>query len=211
MTALYTKWTTFLDRQHRYPTGLAGRIIGERMVRQHTPETEWTIELLKLQPRDHVLELGFGAGRGLMLAAQQTDHGLVVGLDLSATMLQAASHRNRAALHTGRMVLLRGDAHGLPFADQHFDKIWSIHTFYFWHNPVQIFIDLIRVLNVGGTLAITLATAQMTETGEWTYWPLHQKIEALVHTLQQLHVTSAELRRGPNSRQYNNVAIVVQK
>lgn len=211
MTVLYTKWTAFLDHQHRYPTGFAGRIIGERMVRQHTPETAWTIELLKLQPRDSVLELGFGAGRGLVLAAEQAHQGVVIGLDLSATMMQAASQRNRAALRAGQMRLLRGDVNALPFADQHFDKIFSIHTFYFWHDPVQIFTDLVRLLNIGGTLAITLATGRMMESGEWTYWPLHQEVAALVHTLQQLHVTLVELKRGPNSRQYNNIAIVVQK
>ena len=59
-----------MDRQHRLPRGWLGRLIGERMVRQHTPETLWTLQLLALGPDDRVLELGFGAGRALQLALQ---------------------------------------------------------------------------------------------------------------------------------------------
>src|SRR4051812_427787 len=71
MSALQTRWTTFIDGQHRYPTGIAGQLIGRRMLRQHAPETRWTISTLDIQPTDRVLEVGFGAGHGLALAAQQ--------------------------------------------------------------------------------------------------------------------------------------------
>src|SRR5215211_1779167 len=120
MTALSTKWTSFIDHQHRYPTGLVGRVIGERMVRQHTPETVWTIDLLKLQPDDRILELGCGAGRGLELAAQQINRGMVTGIDLSTTMLHAAFRRNRAAFRSGQLTLLHGNVTALPFAGSHF-------------------------------------------------------------------------------------------
>lgn len=55
MAALRTKWTAFLDQQHRYPTGLIGRLIGERMLRQHAPETTWSVDQLQGQPTDRVL------------------------------------------------------------------------------------------------------------------------------------------------------------
>jgi len=209
MTALRTQWAAFLDRQHRDPAGLVGRIIGERMVRQHTPETDWTIGLLDLRPTDRALEVGFGAGRALALAAQRTDRGLILGVDRSPTMVQAAARRNRAARRAGRLALLRGDLLALPFADRHFDKIWSIHTLYFWPDPLQIVTDLLRMLTPGGTLVVTLATGQIAPSGERVYWPLHQRVETLVHELQQ-HGSAATLMYGPDSRQYNNVAIVVR-
>jgi len=43
------------------------------------------------------------------------------------------------------------------------------------------------------------------------YWPLHQQVEAVVQQLQDFPITNATLLRGPNSRCYNNVAIVVQR
>jgi ubiquinone/menaquinone biosynthesis C-methylase UbiE len=211
MQTLHAKWTTFIDHQHRYPTGIVGQLIGERMVRQHMPETVWTIELLDLQSTDYVLELGFGAGRGLALATQQATRGMVMGIDLSATMVHVACRRNRTALRSGRMALLRGNLDALPFVDQQFDKLFSIHTFYFWSNPLQMVTELLGLLRPAGKLVVTLATGQMNSAGKWTYWSLHEQVETLVGALQQLHVRSAALKRGPNSRQYNNVAIVIQK
>ena len=103
----------FVDRQHQHPTGAIGRAIGERMVRQHAPETDWTIAQLEISPVDRVLELGFGAGRGIALAAEQAYRGRVVGIDLSTTMVQAARRRNKAAIAAGRVTLLMGDVEAL--------------------------------------------------------------------------------------------------
>lgn len=211
MVAIRSRWTTFLDDQHRYPTGLAGQLIGERMLRQHMPETTWSVDQLQIQPIDRVLEVGFGAGRAIALAAQQAPHGQVIGIDLSATMIQAAHRRNRVALRARRVALLRGSIAALPFADQQFDKILSIHTLYFWPDPLAICADLVRVLKPGGTLIVTFATAQRGSTGEWRYWPLQREVEALVQQLQQWQLASVTLQDGPPSRQYNNVALVLQK
>jgi SAM-dependent methyltransferase len=201
-----------LDDQHRYPTGLFGHMIGERMVHQHAPETAWTINQLHLESTDRVLELGCGAGRGLALASQQVGAGYVVGLDRSSTMLRAATRRNQAALRAARVALLRGDFAALPFEDGSFDKILSIHTFYFWPNPLDVCADLAGLLKHGGRLVVTLATGQRRAAGTYEYWPLHEQVEAVVQELQQSgRVSTAALYEGPNSRQYNNIAIVVQK
>jgi protein-L-isoaspartate O-methyltransferase len=52
-------------RHHRCPSGAIGLLVGEQMVRQHGPETRWTISLLNIAPNDHVLEIGCGTGCGL--------------------------------------------------------------------------------------------------------------------------------------------------
>ena len=204
-------WTGLLDRQHQHPTGFIGALIGEQMVRQHAPETRWTRDLLALRSSDRVLELGCGAGRGLELAAQQLAHGQVVGIDLSETMLAAAARRNRAARAANRLALLCGDLNALPFAADRFDAIFSIHTYYFWPEPAAVIANLLRLLKPGGMLVVALATGIVTRRGDDVYWPLHQQVEALVQQLQTFPVTCASLLRGPNSRAYNNVAIVVQR
>jgi hypothetical protein len=58
---------------------------------------------------------------------------------------------------------------------------------------------------------VTLATGTVTPSGDDQFWPLHQQVEALAGTLNTWPEASAELRRGPNSRQFNNVAIVLRK
>jgi SAM-dependent methyltransferase len=211
MTAVRTAWAAYVDQQHRYPTGLIGQIIGERMLRQHAPETEWSVGLLQLQPADRILEIGFGAGRGLALALAQADHGRVTGVDLSATMLRSAARRNRAAIKRGQLSLVRSDITTLPFGEQCFDKLFSIHTFYFWPDPRAVCMGLIAILAHSGRLVSTFATARRLPNGDWNYWDVHRQAEALVKQLDQHPRITATLMYGPDSRTYNNVAIVIDK
>src|SRR5687768_15670419 len=89
------------SRQYRCPSGLIGRWMAERMVRQHEAETGWTLSLLEITPTDRVLEIGCGAGRALQLAASQVSEGQVVGIDLSAVMIRAARRRNATSIRAG--------------------------------------------------------------------------------------------------------------
>jgi ubiquinone/menaquinone biosynthesis C-methylase UbiE len=204
-------WSATMDRQHRLPQGLLGQLVGEKMVRQHRPETDWTVGLLDLRPDDRILELGCGAGRGLALAARAVGQGMVAGMDLSPTMLQAAARRTRRAGRGKRVSLLRGNLAALPYADGSLDKIWSVHTFYFWPDPEAVTAELLRALAPGGVVAVTLATGTVTSSGADRFWPLQHQVEALAQRLSQRPGISAELRRGPNSRHYNNVAVVIRK
>jgi ubiquinone/menaquinone biosynthesis C-methylase UbiE len=56
----------------------------------------------------------------------------VFGVDRAAAMIRAAATRNRATLRAGRVALIQADLHALPMAGARFDKIFSIHTLYFW-------------------------------------------------------------------------------
>lgn len=208
---LRTRWSAFVDRQHRSPSGMVGRVIGERMARQHAPETNWTLDLLDVTPGDRVLELGCGAGRGLALALDRVDAGIVTGVDLSATMLRATARRNKRALRAEMLRLVRADISALPFAPASMDRVFSIHTFYFWPAPRETIADLVRLLDVGGKLVITFATAETLPNGERVFWPLHQRAETLVRDLRRHGGLSAMLQHGPDNRQYNNVALVIER
>jgi SAM-dependent methyltransferase len=209
--AITGRWQTYIDNQHRRPHGLVGRLIGERMRRQHTPETDWTLALLGIQPADRVLELGFGVGRGLQLALGAARHGHVVGVDLSADMLRAASRRNRAARAAGRLELVRGDIAAMPLGAARFNKIFSIHTLYFWPNKLALSMRLAGLLAAGGRMVSTFATAKQQPGGEWEYWDVQRQAEQLQAALNRMPGITARLERGPNSRQFNNVALVLDK
>ena len=211
MTAARAAWAAYVDQQHRYPTGIVGRIIGERMLRQHAPETEWSIGLLHIQPTDQILEIGFGAGRGLALALAHAHQGRVIGVDLSPTMIRAAAQRNRTAITRGRLLLVCGNVAGLPFGEQCFDKLLSIHTFYFWPDPSMVCTRLVTALAHCGRLVSTFATARKLPNGDWKYWEVQHLAEAVVKELEQYPNITATLLYGPNSRAYNNVAIVIDK
>jgi SAM-dependent methyltransferase len=145
-------FTKYIDGQYRRPTGLVGRWIGRKMAEQHLPENRWTVDLLDVQPDDHILEVGFGPGIALEMVLQ---HGArVSGVDFSPTMVDAARRRNRHA--AGRIDLRHGDAEKLPFDDSTFDKAFSIHCIYFWKTPLQPLREIHRVLKPGGILILTV-------------------------------------------------------
>jgi ubiquinone/menaquinone biosynthesis C-methylase UbiE len=200
---------SLLDGQHGHPTGIIGRMLGEQMVRQHVPETSWTISLLNLRPEDQILELGFGAGRAIELVADQTIKGHVSGIDISREMLRSASRRNAHSIKAGRVTLQQGDVASLPFADKQFAKIFSIQSFYFWPDPQRTLAEIFRVLKPGGTLIITLSTGTI-DTSTTTGLEHYQLVleEQVIPTMQQLGFTRASIEQGPASRQFKTTAVI---
>jgi len=147
----------FIASQFRHPEGISGRFVGKLMARGNRRAQDWTISLLGIRSGDRILEVGYGPGIAIELAARQTDvGGKVEGIDASRTMLAVASKRNSAAIATGQVALRCGDVSFLPYSDNMFDKVLSIHCLYFWPNPVRALAELRRVLIPGGIATITI-------------------------------------------------------
>ncbi|NJN15238.1 MAG: methyltransferase domain-containing protein [Oscillochloris sp.] len=77
------------------------------------------LELLDLQPRQHVLSLGVGTGKEHLLISETIGwRGLAVGLDLSPVMLNIAAWLTRTPQ-------VRADVRSIPLADASFDRVYS--------------------------------------------------------------------------------------
>ncbi len=146
----------FIARQSRRPAGVLGWIIGNIMAKETAALNVTVLAALDLQSTDHVLEIGFGHGRTIERAASTVTDGLVAGIDISETMVRMASRLCRRLVEQGRVRLEAGDSSRLPFPDQHFDKAYSVHTIYFWADPVTHLQEIHRVLKPGGRLVIGL-------------------------------------------------------
>ena len=146
----------FFWKQFGKPSGLLGRYIGNGMARGNDYDASWTVSLLDIQPESRVLEIGFGPGVSTRFASEKASTGFVAGIDRSETMVQAARKRNASAIRAGRMELRQGDVASLPYPDEDFDRVFSLHSIYFWDNPVDCIKELRRVLKPGGLLAITI-------------------------------------------------------
>ena len=155
----------FIANQFRKPSGLLGRLIGSGMARGNEPEARWTVDLLNIQPGTHVLEIGFGPGVGIQYAAEQVTQGHVSGIDYSETMVQAARKRNAAAIKNGVVDLRHGDVRSLPFEDETFDRVFTIHSIYFWAEPTACLREIRRVSRTNGVLAITILPKD-----RWASW-----------------------------------------
>ncbi|MEU3104819.1 class I SAM-dependent methyltransferase [Streptomyces griseoflavus] len=101
---------------------------------------------------DRVLDVGCGTGRTTRLAARRAGDGSVVGVDLSAPMLERA-RRSAAAEGVGNVVFEQGDAQVHPFPGAAFDVVLSRGGVMFFADPVAAFAHLRRALAPGGRLA----------------------------------------------------------
>ncbi len=159
-----------LAQQFRQPTGILGRLAGF-FFRINLEGIEWTINLLEIQPTDHVLEIGFGPGHGIQHAAKIATQGRVAGVDFSETMLQQASRRNAAAIAGGLVELCLGDASVLLYPENTFHKVFATNVVYFWKDPLANLQELRRVMKPGGRLALyviakdDLLKFKVTQTG----------------------------------------------
>ncbi|MDF9745762.1 class I SAM-dependent methyltransferase [Natrinema salsiterrestre] len=90
-----------------------------------------------------ILEIACGTGRfTVMLADQGAD---VVGLDISAAMLQQGRRKARDADLAGTLDFLRGDAGRLPFPDDHFDTVVAMRFFHLADDPEAFLQEMRRV------------------------------------------------------------------
>jgi ubiquinone/menaquinone biosynthesis C-methylase UbiE len=99
-----------------------------------------------------VLDVGCGTGAFAAQVLERFPATQVLGLDLSAGMLQKAEVRCRAA--AGRLHLVRGDSEQLPFADDTFDVVTCTHSFHHYPHQERVLAEMHRVLRPGGRLLI---------------------------------------------------------
>lgn len=197
-----------VDRQYGKPQGLLGTYIGEKMVRQHKPETLWTIELLNIVQDESVLELGCGAGYAMKLILDQTLVEQLVGLDLSPTVIRSAAIRNKNAIKANRAKLVQANVNSLPFHDGHFDRVFSIHTIYFWDDLSETLSEIYRVLKPGGYFIITLCNGKDDELWEGIKSMIEERLIPIAKKNGFLDVA---LLKGPKSRQFHTIAVLGHK
>lgn len=137
-----------------HPRGLLGRVVAWRLDISNRLSNDWTLSLLDIQPSDHVLEVGFGSGLTLKIAAGKTPIGFVAGVDSSSTMLKIAQKRNAQLIATGRLELKLGETETLPYEDHQFDKVYAVQVINYLADPIKGFKELYRVTKPGGRVAL---------------------------------------------------------
>ncbi|MCQ6563813.1 class I SAM-dependent methyltransferase [Paenibacillus mendelii] len=196
--------TRFIEAYYGNPKGIFGLWIGEKMVKQHQPETFWTIDLIKLQPNDKVLELGCGAGFAIQLLQNQLTDGHVIGIDLSKTMVRSATIRNKKAIKSGRAEIRYGSAEEIPYPNSSFDKVFSIHSIYFWDDLPRSINEIFRVLKPGGSVIITLSYGK----GGVVYNHIQNMIDQqIIPCMLRVGFSNTNQIIGPDSRVFNTVAV----
>jgi len=181
--------TRALARQLGHPRGPFGRLVGRVLNRRNAPALRAAVAALPVRPGDVLADIGFGGGVGLQLLLRRLDEagpgsGLVHGVDVSGTMLAAASRRFAPQVAAGRLQLHLAPMEALPLGDSTVDAAITLNTIYFLPDLGAAFREVHRVLRPGGRLVVGLgdpeAMTRMTVTREgFRIRPVGEVTEAL--------------------------------
>jgi SAM-dependent methyltransferase len=156
-----------IRRQFGHPSGVLGWLVGHVMAVKNGERSRWVLDLLDVQPRARVLEVGFGPGIDIRRSAERAGRqGLVAGVDHSTVMVRQASRRNAARIRRGQVELCEGSVSTLPYPDATFDRAFSITSVQFWEDPAAGVRELARVLKPGGVVAVAIQPRSAGATEE---------------------------------------------
>lgn len=165
-----------IARQSAHPSGALGHVVARVMALDTAHANRSLLARLEPKPGECILELGCGHGRTLRQVARQAAPGLAAGVDPSAVMLRVARRHLRRELAAGHAAIDEGDAAHIPHADQTFDKIFSVHTLYFWPDLAAGLRELHRVLRDRGELLLGFHDGRKAD--------IIEKLPASVYTLR---------------------------
>lgn len=155
--------------QFEHPRGLLGAIAGHVMAIANTPANAWLVHELDIAADDRVLEVGFGPGVGIHLAARAASRGRVIGVDHSETMLAQARRRNARAIARGHVDLRLGSGYALPLENASVDKAFSVNVAQFYGDLEGGLNEVFRVLAPGGKAAIGVQAHDILATSQWCW------------------------------------------
>ena len=116
-----------------------------------------TVERLRLQPGNWVLDAACGTAPGTIAAARAVaPGGRVTGVDYAEGML-AVARRNVAASGAHGIALVRGDVLHMPYGDE-FDAVMCVLGIFFFEDMPAAARALWSHVRPGGTLAVTTFT-----------------------------------------------------
>jgi ubiquinone/menaquinone biosynthesis C-methylase UbiE len=145
---------TRLLEQARKPTGHLGRWMTRFMNVEHSRMTDWALTHVFVGNGSKVLDVGCGGGRTVQKLAGMTTVSKVFGIDLSEESVAISRKTNGQLIGSGRVEIIHGTVSRLPFAENVFDLVTAVETYYFWPDLVTDLREIARVLKPGGQLAI---------------------------------------------------------
>jgi len=136
----------------------AGDIAAPMGTRRHQPASRqlnrWIVDHLRLQPYQHVLEVGCGAGHLLEETARTLGIGYLAGIESSVTNFQQAYRRNKRFIARQLTHIHLGELHDLHYQPHYFHTVYSTSAVLMRKHPESELYRLIRLLRSGGRLVL---------------------------------------------------------
>jgi trans-aconitate methyltransferase len=96
------------------------------------PRIRWAVELMDVQPSDHVLEIGCGPGAGAELILSRLDTGKLFAIDRSESGVDRTKRRNAKAVEAGKLTVRQIDLATLRVPVKRLNKIFAFNVNLFW-------------------------------------------------------------------------------
>lgn len=138
----------------RKPQGTAGEMMLSSMNEHHSAVTDWALGFLDIKEDSRALDIGCGGGATLAKLAEKVITGHITGADYSDVSVKMSTETNRGSVASGKMDIIEASVECLPFADNSFDRIVTVESFYFWPDPQENLREVYRVLDKGGIFLI---------------------------------------------------------
>lgn len=152
------------------PKGDAGIKTAERMALSNENMIARTVESLRLEAGEKVLEIGPGNGSHVAWLMDKTTGLSYTGADISMTMIEEANKINDAMVSSGSVSFELSDGEHLDFPADTFQKIFTVNTLYFWKDPRAYATEIYKVLKPGGRFCTAFATKEFMEQLPFTKW-----------------------------------------
>lgn len=163
------KLSGIFTKHFKNPKGILGSVAGKIMAHENDELYKWTFKQMDIQPKDRILEIGFGPGEGLHMLLEEYKKVKADGIDPSQTMYDQAKKRNKEFISNGQLHLMKGTAEDL-FADNHtYDKIYAVNNFPLWKDRFATLQRIQSLLKIEGELVITLQPRQEEATRDQAF------------------------------------------
>ncbi len=96
------------------------------------PRIRWAVDVMDIQPSDHVLEIGCGPGYGAELICEQLETGKVFAIDRSESGVDRTKRRCARFVESGRLTVRQIDLATLRVPVKRLTKVFAFNVNLFW-------------------------------------------------------------------------------
>jgi trans-aconitate methyltransferase len=96
------------------------------------PRIRWAVDLMDVQPSDHVLEIGCGAGYAAEMICERLETGKLFAIDRSESGVDRTKRRCARCIESGRLTVRQIDLATLRVPVKRLHKVFAFNVNLFW-------------------------------------------------------------------------------
>ena len=96
------------------------------------PRIRWAVDLMDVQPSDHILEIGCGPGAAAELICERLETGKLFAIDRSESGVDRTKRRCAGFIESGRLTVRQIDLATLRVPVKRLNKVFAFNVNLFW-------------------------------------------------------------------------------